>query len=339
MTIAIDCRFAAGHSGLGRYTRELALHLLKRQSGIHYRLIVRSKNESWIPSDADVIEADIAHYSFAEQTTLPTLLKNAKVDLLFSPHFNIPLLCPVPFVATIHDLILHRYPNDASFVKKLAYRVLIGRTIKKAKTLIAISDFVKSEIISEYGASLPPIHVVREGVSPHYHPATDAEKERVKHAFGLHKNFFLYVGNAKQHKNVRMLIDAFVALHDASKELILVCGGKEKKRLGMLPANVRILENVSDADLPALYSAADCFVTASLYEGYCLPVAEAMACGCPVIATDRTAIPEIARGHATLVEPTVDAFVQAMKQSHQHRASYIAGTWEKAAEETERIFL
>lgn len=340
MTIAIDCRFAATYSGLGRYTRELTLHLLKRQSDTKYVLIVRSKDENWIPKNMnhfDVIEAPIPHYSLAEQTTLPSIIAKTGAGLLFSPHFNVPLRCPVPFVATIHDLILHRFPNDASLLKKIAYRVLIGHAIRKANALIAVSDFVRGEITEEYGSSLPPIHVVREGVSELYRPADEQRKEEIRKKYSLQKKFFLYVGNAKQHKNLSVLLDAFSRLNDPQRELVLLCSGKERDRLGAVPAGVRFLEDVPDHDMPALYSLAEALITMSLYEGYCLPVAEALACGCPVIASNRSAIPEIAKGHAELIEPTIEECLKALKKTYSHQSSYLVGSWQKAAEETEKI--
>ena len=135
--------------------------------------------------------------------------------------------------------------------------------------------------------------------------------QNIREKFDLQKPFFLYVGNAKQHKNVQMLIDAFQKIGSDAKELILVTGGKEAAHLRLVPG-VHILKDVSEADLTALYKEASAFVTASLYEGYCLPVAEALSLGCPVIASDIGAIREIANTRALLIEPTVEAFATAM---------------------------
>ncbi len=304
---------------------------------MQYVLFVRSKDEEWIPrtTHTTIVEADFPHYSLAEQIKLPSLLRKVKADLLFSPHFNIPFFCPVPFVVTIHDLILHRYPNDASFFKKAAYSILISRAARKAKRIIAISTFVESEIRSMYGKRLSKkVRVVREGVSDLYRPASLQEQENIRKKYQLAHPYFLYVGNAKQHKNVPLLIDAFVASEQADRELVLMTGGKEYESLLPLPSRVRRLENVPDADMPSLYSAADAFVTASLYEGFCLPVAEALACGCPVLATNCSVIPEVADGHAVLLEPTLEAYTEAMKGMYAKKESVIVGDWTKAAKQT-----
>jgi glycosyltransferase involved in cell wall biosynthesis len=329
-TVLIDCRFAALHAGLGRYSRELVTHLLRRPSAVRYILLVRDRTEAWIPAGAETIVADIPHYSLREQTVLPGIIRRAKADLFFSPHFNVPVFCTVPFVVTVHDLILHRYPNQASAIKRMAYRAIIGHAVRSSKAIVSVSDFTASEIAREYGsAATAKSVVIREGVSDRYYPV--AVKARTR-------PYFLYVGNAKQHKNVQMLLDAFHRADLRDIDLLLVTGGKEAQSLS-LPPNAYLLREVSDTDLPAIYSGARALVTASLYEGYCLPVAEALACSCPVIAANRTAIPETAAGHAMLIEPTVDAFAAAFKHPPTDRSRFVAGTWEKAAAETEALLL
>src|SRR5687767_372877 len=98
-TLGIDCRFAASHVGLGRYTRELVTHLMARPRPFSIVLFVRSEEEEWLQSlpnrsMARIVVADIPHYSFAEQWKFPSVLRRSKINLLFSPHFNVPLLCP-----------------------------------------------------------------------------------------------------------------------------------------------------------------------------------------------------------------------------------------------------
>lgn len=331
--ILIDCRFASLHVGLGRYTRELVTHMFALSGAAEkYILLVRHTNEAWIPVGAQTIEADIPHYSVREQIVLPAIIKKSGADLFFSTHFNVPLFCHIPFVVTVHDLILHRYPNHASFFKRIAYRYIIGNAVRKAKSIVAVSNFTAQELSQVYGADIAKKTVViHEGVSEIYHPVDEKDVQVVRQKFGMTRPYFLYVGNAKQHKNVQMLIDAFHDANVSDVDLLLVSGGTEVASL-TLGANVQILPSVSDADLPALYSGARALVTASLYEGYCLPVAEALACGCPVIASNCTVIPETADGHAMLIEPTREAFAQAFQNPPMDRIRYVVGTWEKAAE-------
>jgi glycosyltransferase involved in cell wall biosynthesis len=335
--IGIDCRFASGHSGIGRYTREIVLSLLNLSSDHRFTLFVLSKNEEWLlglPGKFTVVEATMRHYSLAEQLRLPRIIEDAGIDLFFSPHFNVPLRCPVPFVVTIHDLILHRYPNQASFLKQRAYRFLMKQSVRKAKHIIAVSAFTAQELLDVYGdIAQSKTTVIHEGISPDFFPRSKEDQQVVRDMYDLKQDYFLYVGNAKEHKNVQLLIDAYAHAHPSETELILVSGGKEATDL-LLPSGVRCLDSVPEEHLPALYSAAVALVTASLYEGYCFPVLEAAACGSAIIATNGSAIAEVAPQGALLVEPTVDAFIQAFSQPPEPVNATDTPLWDEAATET-----
>lgn len=314
--IAIDCRFAPLNAGLGRYTRSVVTRLTHIDIGATYVLLVRSEDEAWLRDCAQgavILKADFAHYGLGEQIALPLLLRRERFDLLYSPHFNVPLLCPVPFVVTIHDLTLHRFANGAGICKRLAYRSLFDHAVRRARSVIAVSEFTRSELL-EHHPRLTPAKVlaIGEAAEENFLPQSSDECDRVRAAFGLKKPFFLYVGNAKEHKNVPLLLDAYRALQDDSTELLLVTGGREAAALS-LPQGARIIAAADDRDLPALYSAAECFVTASLREGFCLPVAEAVACGCRVIAPNASAIPEAAAGQAVLVDGSQASLTDALR--------------------------
>ncbi len=336
-TVAIDCRFASYHAGLGRYTRELTGALLARDDPWEYVLLVKDEGESWIkqlPGAPRLLAAPFPHYSFAEQWKMPGVIRASGAQLLFSPHFNVPLRSPIPFVMTIHDLILHRFPNKASLLKQVAYRTLMDGAIGRAKAVLTVSTFVADELRSVYGTTATEkMHVTFEGVNPHFSARSEAEIAAVKMQYGLSAPYFLYVGNAKEHKNVPMLLQAFAAAKLVGKELILLCGGEEAKSL-MLPAGCRLLSGISDDNLPALYCGAIAFVTASLYEGFCLPAAEALACGCPVIAAERGPLREVTGGHARLIEPTVEAFVDAFTNPPSDRTVHLLWDWTEAARRT-----
>ncbi len=341
--ILIDCRFGDSLSGLGRYTRELVTHLVAKNSDIQYSLLLRNSHARWIPDHiaADQrIHADIAHYSFAEQMKLPSIIKKSGADLFFSLHFNVPLSCPIPFVVTIHDLILHRYPNDASILKRLAYKKIMQHAVTYARSIISISDFVKQELQDAYGKKISQkITVIHEGVDKNYRSVDIHEVQRVRQQYHLQKPYFLYIGNVKQHKNVQVLLDAFIASDRNDCDFVLISGGKEWSRFGEFPPNIKIIRDVPDADMPALLSGSLCFVTASLYEGFCLPVAEALACGTPVVATNGSAIREIAEGHAMLVEPDVESFIGAFRNPPSKVEPYRIGSWEQTARKTKEVLL
>ena len=314
-SIGIDCRFASSSTGLGTYTRNIALGLSRELADDHIVLFVKDPSAQWLRGLAGsptLIAVSAPHYSLAEQTIFPYRIRQSGIDILFSTHFNVPLLCACPYVVTIHDLILHKFPNAASFFKRAVYRAVIGRSVRDARSIIAVSDYTASELRNAYGtAAFKKTTVIPEGVDPSFRKITPEECAPVLRRYGLESGFFLYVGNAKQHKNVQMLIDAH-AKSDSQTPLLLVTGGSETGNLRLSSA-VKMISNVPHTDLPALYSSARAFVTASLYEGFCLPILEARACGCPVIASALTAIPEVAGPHAMLLNPNVDAFASAFR--------------------------
>lgn len=332
--ILIDCRFAATKSGLGSYTRELVTHLLKLDLPFEVKLLTRSAHESWIPRGHRPVVFDVPHYSLKEQLQFQSVLSEVQPDLLFSPHFNVPLFTSVPYVVTIHDLILHSYPNQASLPKQIAYRLLVWQAIRRALSVITISQFVRGEICKKYGSAVAKkMTVIREGVNDEYFPRTPEETDAFRKKYSIGRPYYLYVGNAKEHKNVQTLLDAYDELKSPTHDFILVTGGPEASNL-RVPRGARFLQGLPTEDMPALYSSADCLLTASLYEGYCLPVAEALACGCPVIAANRTAIPEAAQGKAMLVEPTKKGFLDALRQPLPQRQAFAAEKWDHTARET-----
>lgn len=344
--IGIDCRFAGTQGGLGRYTRELVTHLLSRDDRIHYTLFVRSPEEEWLrellsPITYNVQKTPYPHYSISEQFLFPPLLRRLQLDLLFVPHFNVPFFCPLPTVIVIHDLTLHFYPNEAPLWRRIAYHIVLGKALRAARTIIAVSASTAKDLILHYGKIVRgKVAVIPEGVSDAFTPIAHEEAGRTCRTYGIAKPFFLYVGNAKQHKNVQVLIDAYAGLGSTNFELVLVTAGKEAARLR--PAHgVRLLTNVAEQHLPALYSAARTFVTASLYEGYCLPLLEAAACGCPIIATLRGAIPEVAPPGTMLIEPTREALVHALRSPPPSipSSNLRLPRWDGTAETLARVLL
>lgn len=316
--VGIDCRFATTLGGLGTYTRSIVHALLQRNDPWKTVLFVRSRNESWLallPVHENIIlcEAPFAQYSFSEQCRFPFLIRASGCDLFYSPSFNVPIFCPVPFVATIHDLILHRHPNQAGFLKRLAYRFIFGRTVRRARSLIAVSEKTKHDLLDFYPHLGDKITVSYPGVGAEFKKASDGSMQTIREKVQLKKPFLLYVGNCKEHKNVPMLLAAFDRAKISGTDLILVCGGKECEQLS-LQENVRRIDSVETEDFSALYSAALGFVTATLDEGFGLPMVEAMACECPVLATRCGSIPEVCGDHALLVPPTVNSLSAGMRK-------------------------
>lgn len=349
MIIGIDARFGAVLGGLGTYTRSLVSSLVQRSDPWSLTLFVRDEREEWLSPlrskpNVRLIEAPFDHYSFAEQTAFPNVLQDAACDLLLFSHFNVPLVCGTPFVCVIHDLILHRFPNEAPLMKRLAYRFLFSRAVHRAQKIVAVSEFTKSDLREFFGERIAAkTDVVHNGISPIFKKASMEACDALRQKHRLHSPFLLYVGNCKEHKNVATLLRAFRQAGLSGIELVCVSGGRECAHLPRVDG-VRFISDVTEADLPALYSASLGCVTATLLEGFCLPLLEAMACRVPVLATLTGPIPEVCDGHALLVEPTAQALSEGLRTivldpsvrsekrldaAEKHARGY---TWEKAAE-------
>ncbi|MBM3231649.1 glycosyltransferase family 4 protein, partial [Candidatus Peregrinibacteria bacterium] len=316
--VGIDCRFASRRAGLGTYTREIVRSLLSVDGPCSWVVFVHDdpQTNQWLASlpvgswKSQTVAAP--HYTISEHRELRRAMRDSGISLFFSPHFTVPFFCPVPFVATIHDLILHRFPGNASFLKRCMYRVLVWRTLRKASAVIAVSEYTASQIGAYYGPAMrKKVSVVYEGFSAEFHRSNDAETTSVLDRLGLVRGFLLYVGNAKQHKNLAMLLEAHRAVPEAPH--LVIVSDDDLTHLTIDSRRVRIFGNVSDATLRCLYSAASCFVTASLEEGFCLPSLEARACGCPVIAFDLSALPEVAGPDAKLIAPDLPSLTEAIR--------------------------
>lgn len=327
--IAVDGRFLGTGTGLANYTRHLVEAMVKE--GSHdYVVLTRKGVDLDLP--VQVVEADIAHYSPAEQTQLPKIVSATGCDLAFYPHFNAPMFSATPFVVTVHDLILHRHPGGASHARRAIYRTLLRRNLSAARQVIAVSQWTRQDLIRHYGPRIgAKTSVSGEGAGSDFFPRQRNEIAAVRAELGLTREFLLYAGNAKPHKNLDMLVEAHLA-SGLDADLVLVTGDSDAARHG--GPGVVVARGVDDDGLAALYTGARAFVTASLDEGYCLPVAEALACGCPVIASECGAIPETAQGHGRLVAPTVAAWTEALQRPVPDQSPVRVGSWSDAARRT-----
>lgn len=338
--IGIDCRFAAKDVGIGRYIREVAFRLPKLLQDTHFVFFVTDANAEWLRGlqDVELEQVSAKAYSLREQTVFSRRLHTKDLHLLFFPHFNVPAICSVPYVTTIHDLILHRHPNQSSFLKQMIYRQVFSRAVRRARNIIAVSAYTKRTLLDEE-KKVPEdrITVIPECAGAQFFARDKNAVAETLHRLALHRPYFLYVGNAKEHKRVPVLFRAFASLPHDAPELVCVMSGKEVKHLNV-PPRVRVLSSLSDEDLSALYSGAVSFVSASIDEGFCLPIAEAQACNCPVIAVRAGAILEIAGENAKLIGDTQKELQEAMLRPPAPSPLPLhPRTWDDVAAETASV--
>lgn len=260
---------------------------------------------------------DIPWTQWWDQVTLPRRLVSDRVSVFLSPYYKGPLLAPCPVVLTIHDLFFLDYPGR----RRPFYRAVMTRLARlyarRATAVIADSEYSRRSIVERLGLSPARVRVIPVALGPEFKP--EPLGEAVRPRYGVPAPYILYVGNFRPHKNLPRLIRAYAALPERLRTShSLVLAGGDRRHLGALLGLARSLGvadrvlfpgRIADADLPALYSGCALFVLPSLEEGFGLPALEAMACGAPVAAANRAALPEVVGSAALLFNPEDDAAI------------------------------
>jgi glycosyltransferase involved in cell wall biosynthesis len=221
-------------------------------------------------------------------------------DLFFSPGYNAPLFCPSAFIFTIHDLSHVYCAENSSPLIRLYYATVAKKACDRAAAILTVSEFTRSQILEWSGIPLDKVINVSCGVEASYRPDGNT------HGFAF--PYLLCVSNRKPHKNESRLVRAFASAQAAGMHLVFT--GDPSAEIMKCIAEQHVKDRVHftgivpEAELPALYRGAEALVFPSLYEGFGLPVLEAMACGTPVVTANTTATPEVAEDAALLVDPT-----------------------------------
>lgn len=375
MRIGLDYTSAATQgAGIGRYTRELVRALLAVPSPHHYAFFYASPariDESAFSlqpaaGQPPTIRRVPIHDKWLMRlwhrlrVPLPVETFVGKVDLFHSPDFTLPPTRPgVPTLLTVHDLSFVRDPDSAWPSLRAFLNKAVPRSVQRATHVLADSLATKNDLIELFGTPAGKITVLYSGVEARFAPVRDqAEIDRVCARYELPRPFILSVGTLQPRKNYGRLIEAFARIAAEGPDHLVIAGGKgwlyesifeQAKSLG-LEQRVHFPGFVDDADLPALYSAARLFAYVSLYEGFGLPLLEAMACGTPVIASNVSSLPEVVGDVGLQVDPrSVDDIARALQQMTEQPelrersigpglARAKSFTWEKAARELLAIY-
>ena len=284
------------------------------------------------------------------QSRLPWDLYRYHPDVLFMPIQQIPFARPkkMKTVAVIHDLAFHIYPEQFTYKDWLLQHVFTAYVARNADKIIAVSQATANDIAKYYDRT-ENVHVVHHGVN---HQVFRPVEERHPQ---LSAPYLLYVGQIQPRKNMIRLVQAFEILYQQEKNLQLVIAGSHGwlntpiyRYIGVSLARSNIIQlgRVGDKLLPALYSHAEVFVLPSLYEGFGMPILEAMACGCPVVTSNISSMPEVAGEAGILVDPnSVESIAEGIQEARsrreelqekglQHARQF---TWEKTVQQTGKV--
>lgn len=300
-----------------------------------------------------------------EQAGIVLAGSREKVDLLHSPYWSNPLWSPWPTVVTVHDVIQFVLPEYAWRKISRMYFGLVSAGARRADAIITVSECSKADIVKILGVAPERIHVIGNAVDDTLYPVRDAWLlKSVRERYGIGPRFILYFGGFDLRKNVPRIIEAYSRLPEhLRKEYGLVIAGRYQNlghplfpdprevvaRLG-LESNVVFTGQIREQDKAPLFSAATVFVFPSLYEGFGIPVLEAMACGTPVVTSNVSALPEVAGDAGMLVDPyqpdAISSAVANLLDSQSLRDDLSRKglerarlfTWNGVAEQTLRVY-
>ncbi len=370
------------HIGLNAHLLSLAQSY--RGAGISWYMVNLLKNLAQVSPDFFDYSAFLSDQSFVEprfklhhsalptqrpvarilweQTLQPIALRANKIDLLHALAFVAPIVAPPPYVVTVYDLSFLRYPEAFRPFNRWYLTNFTSYSVNRAEAVITISESTRQDVINLLGIAPDRVHTIYCGADASFRQLPPAEVAAFKAKHNLPDEFILFLGTLEPRKNVDGLIKAYAEwkVQDADAPPLVIAGGKgwyydtifELVEQLNLTDSIRFPGYVPQNELPLWYNAATLFVYPSHFEGFGLPVLEAMACGTPVITSTTSSLPEVVGQDGTgyLVDPAdINALAEAMatlmtnpeqraKMVEQGLARAATFRWEKTAQETVGVY-
>ena len=363
MIIAVNTRLLLKDKleGIGWFTYETLKRITKQHPEIRFIFIFdRAFSEEFIFSDnvtPIAVGPQARHpylWRYWFERTVPKILKEHKADLFLSPDGYLSLSTDVPSVNVIHDLNFEHHPKDIPFLSRNYYKKYFPRFAQNAKRIATVSEFSKKDIINTYGISGDKIDVVYNGANEQYAPCGDEIKKTTKNNYSQGCDYFLYVGALHPRKNVARLLLAFDEFKKSTSSPIklLIVGEMmwKNKMLQDTFAQMKFKNEViftgrlNSEQLKDVLGAALALTYIPYFEGFGIPIVEAMYSGVPIITSNITSMPEIAGDAALLVDPhstgsVKEAMLQIVKDEKLRKELILKGqirkkefTWNKTSE-------
>lgn len=305
-TIGVDLRALVGSpSGIGFFTlsmlRQLAESGLGRYIGMAHRPVY---GEDELKQDGVRCEYKSAPLGVLwQQLVVPRRLRQGDIDLFWSPLLTLPLGLDLPTVVTIHDLTPLLHPQTHSLKVRLSILPFLSRTVDEASCIVADSKATANDIRDRFPRCADRLHTIYPGVDPIFRPGDREQIAATRAELGFPAGYILFVGTLEPRKNIGMLLDAWESLRAEVPEApgLVIAGGygwRSKRLLQRIrnleqTGDLKYLERIERDQLVRVYQAARVFTLPSIYEGFGLPAAEAMACGIPTVVTDSSSLPEV----------------------------------------------
>ncbi len=352
MKIAIDTQTTLGRkSGFGFYVENLVKNLERIDKENDYSLINKGTEE----------DLNSPQRFWWDQAGFLKKAKKLKADVLHQPCFSLPVFGKMKKIVTVHDLIPIRFPKNLNWPSRMFFTKWMPYTYKFADRIITISESTKKDLIDILKLDSDKIKVIYEAAGDEYRVVEDFDRIKVvKDKYKIEGPYILNVGTLEPRKNLEFLIKVFAGVvkdKDIGHKLVLV--GKKGWGYEMMFDLIKKLDleerviwtdYVEDGDLPYLYSGADLFVFPSKYEGFGLPLLEAMSCGVPVISSNTSSMPEVVGEVGILISPDhenewVENIIKVLGNSEKQREMKSQGlkragefSWEKCARETLDVY-
>ncbi len=326
------------NGGISRYLRHLLTELARNPGQHRYTIFVNGPDTSACLGaqhpqltfvSATWPEAKPAARVAWEQLTLPSLIRQQGIQVLHSPANVLPEFLPhgCATVVTLHDLAFLRIPEVLTRSKRVYHRTFTVRSLRRASTIIAVSTSTSRDLTELLGIPPQRITTVYPCIDERFsHPVAETELQAFRARQGLEDGYVLYLGTLEPRKNIPTLLDAYARLRQmtGTRAKLVLAGGKgwlynaifaHVQQLG-LETEVHFPGFVSDDEQPLWYHAAAAFAYPSLYEGFGIPVAEALACGIPVVTSTTSSLPEAGAGLALTVDPrNVETMAEALQKA------------------------
>ena len=321
-------------TGIGTYTYTLLQSLKDIDYQNEYFTVSRKElNPNFVDKDHQIIIPVPSFMDYFQRSyfawqllILPFKLRRRHELSLIHDPFNLACfaILDIPFkkVVTIHDIAPIVNKNNFRKIFVLLHKIMLPRVIKKTNIIITDSHFSKGEIVRYLHVNPDRIRVIYPGIDKRFHPLPSSQPPMMLEKYNIPKNFILYVGSTQKQKNVQALIRAYARIEKEISHKLVIVGTKifgGRNYLSKLIKDLHLEESViftgyiSDEELPAFYNAASLFVFPSLYEGFGLPPLEAMACGTPVITSNRASLPEAVGDAGIMVDPDdIEGLAKAM---------------------------